>query len=50
MCGTHLAMKKNEIGFTLVHFRRLLPTWEQLFVFPSQIQQVFFSNFLQDLG
>jgi len=37
-----VAMKNDEFGFTFVNFKRLLPTHEQSFVLPLQIQQTFF--------
>ncbi len=43
--GLHVAMRKYEWGFTLVHFKWLLPTWEQPFTFASQVEQVFFSKY-----
>lgn len=37
-----VAMKNYEFGFTFVNFKKLLPTHEQSFVLPLQIQQMFF--------
>jgi hypothetical protein len=39
--GAQEGMKKDEHGFLLVNFKRLLER-EQPFVFPSQIKQVLF--------
>ncbi len=33
-----------------MHFKQLLPTWDQPFTFASQVEQVFFSNSIEDLG
>jgi hypothetical protein len=41
----HAGTKVDEFGFTLVNFRTLLLIQEQPFVFPSQVNQVFFSDF-----
>jgi hypothetical protein len=38
-------MRKDEWGFTLVHFKWLLPAWEQPFTFASQVEQVLFSEY-----
>jgi hypothetical protein len=47
--GSNLGMKKYEFGFTFINFRRLLSPRDQLVVFPSHIQQVSFSYFIQEL-
>ncbi len=47
-CGFNAGLKKDEFGFTLVNFKRLLSPRGQPFVFLSQIKQVFFSNFIQE--
>ncbi len=43
--GLHVAMKKNEWGFTLVNFRQMFLAWEQPFTFASQVEQVFFLEY-----
>ncbi len=43
-----VAMKNDEFGFTFVNFKRLLPTHEQSFVLPLQIQQMFFYDFVHN--
>ncbi len=46
----HVGTKMDEFGFTLVNFTTLLLIQKQPFIFPSQINQVFFSNFTQELS
>jgi len=41
----HAGTKVDEFGFTLVNFRMLLLIQEQPFVFLSQVDQMFFSDF-----
>jgi hypothetical protein len=48
MCSVHASTKVDEFGLTLVNFRKLLLIQEQPFVFPSQVDQMFFSNFTQE--
>jgi hypothetical protein len=40
--GPATTMKRDEYGFTLVNFERLIPFLVQFFAFPMQINQVFF--------
>ena len=42
--GPGATMKQDDYGFTLVNFNRLIPISAQSFVFPIQIEQVFFSD------
>jgi hypothetical protein len=35
-------MKRDFDGFLLANFNRMLPEWEEPFVFPSQVEQAFF--------
>ena len=42
--GPGTTMKRDEYGFTLVNFNRLIPISAQSFVFPIQVEQVFFSD------
>jgi hypothetical protein len=48
MHGVHAGTKVDEFGFTLVNFRTLLLIQEQPFAFPSQVDQMFFSDFTQE--
>lgn len=48
--GTGPTMKKDEYGFTLINFTRLIPVSAQSFVFPIQVQQVFFSDIIEEPG
>jgi hypothetical protein len=34
-------IKKDEYGFTLVNFNSLIPIFDQSFVFPIHVEQVF---------
>ncbi len=45
-----VAMKNDQFGFTFVNSKRLLPTHEQSFVLPLQIQQMFFYDFVHNLS
>ena len=38
--GSGATMKRDEYGFTLVNFNRLIPISAQSFVFPIQVEQV----------
>jgi len=47
----HVAMRKDEWGFTFVHFKQLLLACEQPFTIASQVEQVFFSEYsIEDFG
>ncbi len=37
-------VKRDEYGFTLVNFERLLPLSTELFAFPMHVNQVFLQN------
>ncbi len=40
--GNRPSMKRDFDGFLLANFNRMLPEWEEPFVFPSQVEQAFF--------
>ena len=42
--GPGATMKRDDYGFTLVNFNRLIPISAQSFVFPIQVEQVLFSD------
>lgn len=48
--GPHANTKKDEFGSTLVNFIRLILAKEKPFVFPSQVEQVFFYDSIQKPG
>ena len=42
--GPGATMQRDDYGFPLVNFNRLIPIYAQSFVFPVQVEQVFFSD------
>jgi hypothetical protein len=40
--GGNLIYKQDKVGFLFVNFKHLLHEFDEPFVFPSQVQQVFF--------
>jgi hypothetical protein len=42
--GSSAIIKRDEYGFTLVNFNSLIPIFDQSFVFPIHVEQVFFSS------
>jgi hypothetical protein len=50
MIGDGATMKRDDYGFTIVNFERLIPHSAQSFAFPLHIQQVFFAPDLTKRG
>ena len=48
--GSAATVKKDEWGLTIANFSRTLPFGRDSFAFPSQVEQVFFSNCLESPG
>lgn len=44
LTGRNRTMKKDEYGFLLVDFDRMLPPGDEPFTFPWQVEQVFFAD------
>jgi len=50
MVGPHATMKRDDYGFTLVNFERLIPYSAQSFAFPLHVDQVFFVDNVNNRG
>ena len=46
--GASATVKKDEWGFTIANFSRTIPFGRDSFAFPSQVQQVFYADCLED--
>jgi hypothetical protein len=45
--GSYATVRRDEYGFTLVNFERLIPLSAQLFAFPMHVEQVFFAKYVR---
>ena len=50
MVGHNATMKRDEYGFSLVNFDRLVPLSAESFAFPLHVEQVFFADDLNNHG
>lgn len=50
MVGQHATMKRDDYGFSLVNFDRLVPLSAESFAFPLHVEQVFFADDLNNHG
>ena len=48
--GHNVTMKRDEYGFSLVNFDRLVPLSAEFFAFPLHVEQVFFADDLNNHG
>lgn len=48
--GPNATVKRDHWGFTIANFGRMIPFGRDSFAFPSQVEQVFFSDCLESSG